>query len=41
MPWSKENSIPSLSNKSDEVKEVFAEAANAALSKGIFEVSTH
>ena len=37
MPWSKENSIPSLSNKSDEVKEVFAEAANAALSKGMSE----
>ena len=37
MPWSKDKTIPSLENKSDKVKEVFAEAANAALSRGLSE----
>ena len=34
MPWSKSNTIPSLKNKSDKIKEVFAEAGNAALARG-------
>lgn len=34
MPWSKYNTIPSLKNKSEKVKEVFAEAANATLTRG-------
>lgn len=34
MPWSKDKTIPSLKNKSDKVKEVFAEAANSALARG-------
>lgn len=34
MPWSKTDTIPTLNKKSDKVKEVFAEAANTALSKG-------
>lgn len=33
MPWSKDKTIPSLNNKSDKIKEVFAEVANSALSK--------
>lgn len=37
MPWSKDKTITSLENKSDKVKEVFAEAANAALSRGLSE----
>lgn len=34
MPYSKDKTIPAIAGKSDKVKEVFAEAANTALSKG-------
>lgn len=34
MPYSKDKTIPAIAGKSDKVKEVFAEAANSALSKG-------
>lgn len=37
MPWSKTNTIDSLKNKSDKIKEVFAEAANSALKRGLSE----
>jgi hypothetical protein len=37
LPWSKDKTIPALENKPDKVKEVFAEAANAALSRGLSE----
>lgn len=37
MPRSKDKTIYSLNNKSDKVKEVFAEAANSALSRGLTE----
>lgn len=35
MPYSTTKTIPALSNKSDKVKEVFAEAANSALARGL------
>lgn len=34
MPWSKTNTISSMKNKSDALKQVFADAANSALAKG-------
>lgn len=34
MPWSTENTLPSLKNKSKETRELFAKVANEALSKG-------
>jgi hypothetical protein len=33
MPWSKDKTLPSLKNKSDEIKVLFAEVANKVLSK--------
>lgn len=37
MPWSKTNTIPGLKNKSDKIKEVFAQTANSALDRGLSE----
>jgi hypothetical protein len=37
MPWSKTKTIPALENKSEKIKEVFAEAANSALNRGLSE----
>lgn len=34
MPYSKDKTIPAIAGKSEKVKEVFAQAANSALSKG-------
>lgn len=39
MPWtsSKEGTLPSLKNKSEKIREIFAEVANAALKRGLSE----
>ncbi len=33
MPWSKDKTLPSLKNKSDEIRVLFAEVANKVLSE--------